>query len=248
MTAAAEHDFAVLGVLHTNKTKTNDARERAMARSDGDKWCARRFTSGSTPTIRTGKPANSRVIAHDKCNVGRLARSLRMRLNETSVDVAGHPATLPRAELGEECDHRANDLVAAEASIDREKIGGKRGEAVAMLHELLADGPVAVESIKEEAGRREIGWRTVETAKGEIGVAAGHAGGPRHGRGSFRFPYRVGRKGPTGVGRKLSLSSLWPCGLPPRFTPNLALQREKAVGEPIAAYSLRTTSGAKLGE
>lgn len=46
-----------------------------------------------------------------------------------------------------------------------------------MLDELLADGPVAVKVLKEEAKQRDIGWGTVEKAKDEIGAVAGHAGG-----------------------------------------------------------------------
>lgn len=175
--AAAEHDFAVLGVLHTNKTKTTDARERAMGSVGWRQIVRSALYLGVDPDDPEGKAGDNRVIAHDKCNVGRLARSLRMRLEEATVEVEGRPAKLPRAEVGEECDYRANDLMAAEAGVDREKIGGKLGEAIAMLNELLAEGPVAVEVLKEEAGRRDIGWRTVETAKGSVGAKAGHAGG-----------------------------------------------------------------------
>jgi len=108
VTAAAEHDFAVLGVLHTNKTKTNDARERAMGSVGWRQVVRSALYLGVDPDDPDGKAGAGRAIAHDKCNVGRLARSVRMRLEEATVQVEGRPATLPRAELGEECDYRAS--------------------------------------------------------------------------------------------------------------------------------------------
>lgn len=177
VTAAAEHDFAVLGVLHTNKTKTNDARERAMGSVGWRQVVRSALYLGVDPDDPDGKAGAGRAIAHDKCNVGKLARSVRMRLEEATVQVEGRPATLPRAELGEECDHNANDLMAAEAEVSREKVGGKAGEARSMLYDLLGEGPKAVKAIEEEAGRREISWRTVESAKGALLVEAQRAGG-----------------------------------------------------------------------
>lgn len=178
VTAAAKHDFAVLGVLHTNKTKTNDARERAMGSVGWRQVVRSALYLGVDPDDPDGKAGDGRVIAHDKCNVGKLARSVRMRLEEATVQVEGQPATLPRAELGEECDYGANDLMAAEAEVSRDKIGGKAGEAQSMLYDLLlGDGPKAARVVEEEAGRRELSWRTVEAAKASLGVKSKNVGG-----------------------------------------------------------------------
>jgi hypothetical protein len=73
--------------------------------------------------------------------------------------------------------YRANDLMAAEAEVSREKIGGKAGEAQSMLYGLLGDGPKAARVIEEEAGRRELSWRTVEASKATLGVESKNVGG-----------------------------------------------------------------------
>jgi hypothetical protein len=67
--------------------------------------------------------------------------------------------------------------MAAEAEVSREKIGGKAGEAQSMLYGLLGDGPKAARVIEEEAGRRELSWRTVEASKATLGVESKNVGG-----------------------------------------------------------------------
>jgi hypothetical protein len=171
LAAARKHDFAVLGVLHTNKRSGTDARERAMG-SVGWRQVVRSVLHlGVDPDDPDGKAGTGRAIAHDKCNVGRLARTMRVALAERTVDVGGRPATYPRAEFGEECDHNADDLLAAESGVSRE--GPTKATAAAgMLYGLLRDGPKAVSALKAEAEERGIGWRTVEDAKRTVGARA----------------------------------------------------------------------------
>ena len=42
--------------------------------------------------------------------------------------------------------------------------------AVEMLRQLLADSPVLMQEVRRQAQRQGIGWRTVEKAKGDLGV------------------------------------------------------------------------------
>jgi hypothetical protein len=170
VTAAAEHDFAVLGILHTNKNRSTDARERAMGSVGWRQVTRSALYLGVDPDDPDGKAGNARAVAHDKCNVGRLAKTVKFKLAEETVQVEGKPATYPRAELGEECHYTANDLFAAEAGITEDKAAGKSRDAFRLLYDLLNDGPHARNAIQDEADKRGIGWRTVEQAKTEIGV------------------------------------------------------------------------------
>ena len=168
--AAQEDDFAVIGVRHTNKNKSTDARERAMG-SVGYRQVVRSSLIVTVdPDDAEGKEGPGRIVAHDKCNVGKLQRSVRFSLDSVPVEIEGKPEDYVRAVLGEECHWRASDGLAAEAGISDEKLAGKGGIATEMLREMLADGPRAVEELKAEAQEREIGWRTVEAAKATLGL------------------------------------------------------------------------------
>ncbi len=168
--AAGEHDFAMLGVLHTNKNRTNDARERAMGSVGWRQVVRSALYLGVDPDDPEGKGGQGRAVAHDKCNVGRRARTVKVQLTEATVQVEGRGETLPRADFGEECEYSANDLFAAEAGVSEDKAAGKTRDASRLLYALLADGPKARSAIEEEAARRDISWRTVERAKEEAGV------------------------------------------------------------------------------
>jgi hypothetical protein len=49
------------------------------------------------------------------------------------VTVQGTTREVVRADIGEECDVRADDMLAAEAGIDQDKRKGKIGAALGML-------------------------------------------------------------------------------------------------------------------
>ncbi|MGI8440903.1 MAG: AAA family ATPase [Thermoleophilaceae bacterium] len=169
--AAEEHDFAMLGVMHTNKAATTDARQRAIG-SAGWRYIVRsELYLGVDPDDPGGKEGQGRAIAHSKCNVGRMARTVRVKLSEATATVKGRPQKYVRADFGEECDHTANELLAAEAGVEREG-PTKQTAAMGLIHEMLADGPKAVAALKQAAEDREISWRTLERAKETAGVKA----------------------------------------------------------------------------
>lgn len=167
--AAQEHGFAVLGVHHTNKAATNDARQRAIG-SAGWRYIVRsELYLGVDPDDPEGKEGPGRAIAHSKCNVGRMSRTVRVTLREATVSVEGRPAPYVRADFGEECDHTANELLAAEAGVEREGPAKLTG-AVGLIYEMLADGPKAATVMKQATEERGISWRTLVRAKETAGV------------------------------------------------------------------------------
>lgn len=169
--AAGEHDFAVLGVRHTNKGKSNDARDRAMG-SVGFRQIVRSSLLVTVdPDGEDGKDGPARIVAHEKCNVGRHARSVRFTTETATVTIEGKPETTVKAVLGEECDWRASDGLAAEEGVDREKMATKQTDAEALLRRMTDNGqtPCAQAKIKAEAQSAGIGWRTVEEAKKRVG-------------------------------------------------------------------------------
>ena len=169
--ACAEHGITLLGSLHTNKSSSNDPRQRGMGSAGWQQIARAALLVGLDPDDEAGKTGASRCVAHTKHNLGPWTRTRKFKLESGTVAVEGEPQSTVHAVLGEECDTLAADMLAAEAGVDPEAKKGKVGAAFGVLHRELASGPVAVTLLKRAAEESDVGWRTMERAAKELNVA-----------------------------------------------------------------------------
>ena len=163
---ASDLDTAALGISHFTKgTAGRDPVERvtgsvAFGALPRVVMAAARVREGDT---------ERRIFCRAKSNIGPDTGGWEYRLELT--DVPGVPdVTVVRAQWGKVLEGSARDLLAeADASSDPEE-RGKMDEAVEWLRALLANGPVETNQIRSDAKQAGIAWRTVERAKGILGV------------------------------------------------------------------------------
>jgi RecA-family ATPase len=125
---------------------------------------------GLDPSDATKGKSGSRILAMTKCNVGKAANALKLR-------VVSAPSPAPRIEVARiqwegdvECS--ADELV-AEAT-DQER--GNTTDTEEWLRSLLEGGPQDAAEVKVQARNAGFSWRTVERAKERIGVRAKRRG------------------------------------------------------------------------
>jgi len=85
--------------------------------------------------------------------------------------IGGSPPAI--AWLRGEVDMSADDALAAESSGEKKRPGPEptaRNQAAEWLRDLLADGPMRSEKIKEEGKEAGYSWRTLHRAKDELGI------------------------------------------------------------------------------
>jgi hypothetical protein len=75
------------------------------------------------------------------------------------------------AVIGEECDVRAGQMLAAEQGFENLS-DRKADQALTWLRHELEDGPRAVKALQERAEAAGHKWRTVERAKVDLGAMA----------------------------------------------------------------------------
>ena len=121
---------------------------------------------GVDPHDEHGAAGPKRVLAHAKCNVGRLQRSRECMLTEHVIDPFGsQPIITSRVDVGDQCDVVADDLVK-----DQERKVSARVEAKRFLRELLADGPHRAAEVFELADDADISAPTLRRAKTDLGI------------------------------------------------------------------------------
>jgi putative DNA primase/helicase len=121
---------------------------------------------GVDPRDEQGPDGPKRVLAHAKCNVGRLQKSREVVLTEAVVNpFDDHPIITSRVELGELCDVRADDLVRDVGHAQSPRVQAQR-----FLRELLADGPHRATEVYELAEATDIAVNTLKRAKRDLGV------------------------------------------------------------------------------
>lgn len=163
----AAHRITLLGVLHTNKGKSTDPRERGMG-SVGWRQIARsQIMLGPDPEDSARMAGDSRCIAHTKCNVGRLASAVRVTHDEAPVLIGDKAHGILRATLGEECDVSASAMLAAEQEVAPAKPAARLAEQ-RWLEAQLRDGPCNTAGLQENAEEAGFAWRTIKRAKADL--------------------------------------------------------------------------------
>jgi putative DNA primase/helicase len=162
---ASSQDLSVLSTMHFSKSAVSAL--LGAGGSIGFVGAARSIVVfGVDPRDDQGATGPKRVLAHAKCNVGRLQKSREVSLTEFVIDPFGKCITTSRVELGEQCDVSADDLV---RDTSEQKVS-PRMAARKFLRELLADGPHRAKEVLELAEDDDISKNTLYRAKDDLGI------------------------------------------------------------------------------
>jgi len=188
---AEETRAAVVLVMHLNKGDGSDPLRRignsgaftALARSV--------LLFGSDPEDEEGDRGTSRVLAVAKGNVRAAGKgSVLMRIVELPVEIAGEVVGMAALEKLGESNVSAEDLLGTgeERTV--------KGEAMAWLRDVLADGPLAATEVRQRAKDDDIASRTLDRAKKSLGVKSTKAS--IEGRWEWGLPVAPGDVGDVG--------------------------------------------------
>jgi hypothetical protein len=175
---AERYRCAVLAIRHLSKAPQGRTIYRGLGTID--------FAAAARSILLVAEhPENDqlRVIAHTKSSLAPAGKSLAYELRDNQLLWAGS------VELS------AEQLLAPRQSDDERSA---RDEAREFLLELLADGVVPVKEVKRAARDAELSWRTIERAKGELGVTAsrqGETGNRGGGQWVWSLPTRTHTRG-----------------------------------------------------
>lgn len=167
---------AVIVVGHLNKAQGTDPLYRAGG-SIGIGGAARSMLLlARDPEDPEGDKGVQRVLAHVKCNVAPLAASLAYRVEPTLLDEGDE-----RIETVRLVAHGEIEATGAQLLTKRdEEDAPARTEAEEFLSSLLSDGPVEAKRVVREAVEAGISKRTLDRAKGKLGVTSRQAEGAQH--------------------------------------------------------------------
>jgi putative DNA primase/helicase len=168
---AGQLDCAVLGITHLSK---NTGGREPLERVAG----SIAFGAVARVVLATVKPADTeapRRVVRAKSNLGPDTGGFEYTL--FGAPVPGQEFNAQRVEWREALEGSARDLMAVESPDDA---GDALEDAEAFLLDILEGSPVATKEIKTAAAAHGHRWRTVERAKGTLGIEAtkeGFAGG-----------------------------------------------------------------------
>jgi putative DNA primase/helicase len=162
---AAKQTLAITATMHFSKSAVSAL--LGAGGSIGFVGAARSIlVFGIDPKDEQGVSSPKRVLAHAKCNVGRLMKSREVALTEFVIDPFGKGIITSRVEVGDQCDVTADDLV---RDVSEQKVSA-RTAAKRFLRELLADGPHRAREVIELAEEADISKNTLYRAKDDLGV------------------------------------------------------------------------------
>jgi hypothetical protein len=161
---AGQCELAVLSTGHFSKSAASSL--VGMGGSVGFSAAARSIlVFGVDPKDEQGAHGPARVLAHAKCNVGRLQRSRKCRVLPHVLDPFGDNIETNRFDLGEPCDGSADDLLRVD-----ERRRSALAEAKVFLLGLLADGPQRASQVSELADAQDISAKTLNHAKTKLKI------------------------------------------------------------------------------
>lgn len=172
--------LAAIGVMHLTKQQGDNLLNRVSGSVAFGGAARSVLAFARNPEDYDGELGHDRVLVPAKANWGRYAPSLRCRIDTTTVDTRDGPSEQPVLTALCECDTTGADLTSTREPGDLE-------DATEFLEELLGDGEWRErKTIKTAAETRHLAWRTVERAKGRLGVEHNREGFPSLSR--WRLP------------------------------------------------------------
>jgi putative DNA primase/helicase len=153
--------------MHLTKGKVNQALHRVMGSVAFTALARSVLVSGLDPADEGDSRSSRRVLAHAKCNVGPLARSLAYAIEGTSVAPEGEPITTVKLTCEGECDTLARDVLSPPRPADPTETD----EAEEWLRDELADGEWHVgQEVKAAARAAGISEKPLRRAREDLGV------------------------------------------------------------------------------
>lgn len=164
---------ACLGITHFNKGSAGKDPVERVVGSIAFGALARVVMAATKVSEEQG---GGRILVRAKSNIGTDHGGFKYELRQG--ELSGHPdITASWAEWGAAVQGEARELLdAAEVAADPEERGA-REEAKDFLRVLLADGPVPAKEVKRQADENGHCWRTINTAKKDIGIVTEKIGG-----------------------------------------------------------------------
>jgi hypothetical protein len=160
---ADKYECAVAPIVHLNKGRAADPLKRTGG-SIGFTGAARSALILARDPDDPDPEDKRRVLAQFKSNYGAIAPSLRYEIKLDDVDGQPEAVLIERGE----CDHRADDLLAASVGNERTE----RDEAADLLRDELADGPEPQKAVQAAARAAGISEATLKRAKRIVGIGS----------------------------------------------------------------------------
>lgn len=186
----AQQRITMVGTLHTNKSRSTDPREKGMGSVGWRQICRSQLYLGPDPEAEEDEQ-DRRCLAHTKCNVGRLQRTVRVQHESVRVLIGGHDSDMLHARLGEECDVTAAAMLkmSSGATKQEQRSDGENGRnaparvaATEWLEALIRGngGAMPVPDVRAEATAAGHSWGTVIRARDDAGFVARQRTGAAH--------------------------------------------------------------------
>jgi len=167
--AAETAGFAVLGIMHFNKEKGTDTRQRSQMSSAFREVFRSTLVFGPDPDAREDK--SRRVVALDKNNLVTPQPSYRMKIESVTLEDAdpesGAPIQTARIVMGEACSYTAEELLEAAAGAKPKALSDEADTARRFLLERIeaGDGATPVKATQTAADSAGISSTALDKAR-----------------------------------------------------------------------------------
>jgi hypothetical protein len=174
--AAEVGGFAVLGIMHFNKEKSTDTRQRSQMSTAFREVFRSTLVFGPDPDALDDK--TRRVVALDKNNLVPPQSSLRMQIESVTLDdtdpESGEPIHTSRIVPGEECSYTANELLEAAAGGKPQSVSDAADKARRFLRDRIeaGGGATPVSETKREASAAGISSTALDKARAALKLGA----------------------------------------------------------------------------
>jgi hypothetical protein len=173
---AEQEGFAVLGIMHFNKEKSSDTRQRSQMSSAFREVFRSTLVFGPDPDALDDK--TRRVVALDKNNLVAPQPSYRMQIENVTLDEtdpdSGEPIRTAKIILGDECSYTANELLEAAAGSRPKGVSEQADQARRFLRDRIeaGGGATPVSETKREAAAAGISTTALDKARGALKLGA----------------------------------------------------------------------------
>lgn len=179
--AAETAGFAVLGIMHFNKEKGSDTRQRSQMSSAFREVFRSTLVFGPDPDAREDK--SRRVVALDKNNLVTPQPSYRMKIESFTLEDAdpesGEPIQTARIIMGDACSYTAEELLEAAAGAKPKALSDEADTARRFLLERIeaGGGATPVKETKTAADAAGISSTALDKARATLKLGSRRVSG-----------------------------------------------------------------------